>query len=95
MFLNGLEVAVKLEHITLSMIVDCKLNFQWHMRQAVMKGRRGTGIILYLLKYVSRGVLEEIYKLYMGPQFYYDVMIYHKYDAELKIDLIKVLESMW
>ena len=95
MFLYGLEAAVKLERKILSMIVDCKLNFQWHMRQAVMKARRGTGIIPYLLKYVSRGVLEEIYKLYMGPQLYYDDIIYHKYDAEFKVESTKKLESMW
>ena len=45
--------------------------------------------------FVEMGVLEQIYKPYIGLQLYYDDMIYHKYDAELKVDLIKELESMW
>ena len=76
------------------MILDSKLNFQTHIRQAVIKARRGTGIIPYLCKYVLRGVLDQIYKLYVRPHLYYDDIIYHKYDPELKLDFIKNLEPI-
>ena len=75
-------------------MLDSKLNFQSHIRQAVSKARRGTGIIPYLSKYVSRGVLYQIYKLYVRPHLYYDNIIYHKYDPELKLDFTKKLESI-
>ena len=35
------------------MILDPKLNFQNHIRQAVIKARRGTGIMSYLSKYIT------------------------------------------
>ena len=87
-FLNGSEVAVKSEYRILSMILDSI------QAQAVIKARRGTGIIPYLSKYVSRGVLDQIYKLYVRPHLYYYDIIYHKYDPELKLDFTKKLESI-
>ena len=78
----------------LIMILDSKLSFQSHIRQAVIKARRGTGIIPYLSKYVSRGVLDQIYKLYVRPHLYYDDINYHQYDPELKLDFTINLESI-
>ena len=94
MFLNRSEVAVRSEYKVLSMILDSKLNFESHIRQAVIKARRGNGIIPYLSKYVSRGVLDQLYKLYVRPHLYYDDIIYDKCDPELKLDFIKKLESI-
>ena len=53
---NGSEVAVKMEHKHLGMILDSKLNFHSHIREAIIKARRGIGIIRFLSKYVSRDV---------------------------------------
>ena len=89
--LNGSEVAVKSEHKILSMILDSKLNFQSHIRQAVIKERRCTRIIPCLSKYVSQGVLDQIYKLYVPPHLCYDDIIHHKYDPEFKLDFHPVL----
>ena len=60
-----------------------------------VKGRRETGIIRYLSKYVSRDpdVLDQICKLYVRPQVDYNDIIYHKYDPEYTLELIKRLES--
>ena len=93
-FFNASEVAVKSDHKILSMLLDSKLNFQSHIKQAVIKATRGTGIIPYLSKYVSWGVLDQIYKLYVRPHLYYDDIIYHKYDPEFKLDFPKKLESI-
>ena len=51
---SGSEVAVKTEHKHLDMMLDFKLNFKSHIREAIVKARRGIGIIRFLFKYVSR-----------------------------------------
>ena len=48
---------------------------------------------LVLSKYVARDVLDQIYKLYVGPHLDYGDIIYHKYDPEFKLDFTKRLES--
>ena len=85
LFFNRSEVALKTEHKHLGMILDSKLNFQSHIREAIIKARRDIGIILFLSKYVSRNVLEQIYKLYVRPHLDYGDIIYHKYDPEFII----------
>ena len=90
---NGSEVAVKMEHKHLGMIFDSKLNFHSHIREAIIKARRGVGIIRFLSKYVSRDVLDQICKLYVRPHLDYGDIIYHKYDPEFKLDFTKKLES--
>ena len=59
----------------------------------IVKVRRGIGIIRFLSKYVSRDVLDQIYKLYVRPHLDYGDIIYHKYDLEFKLDFAKRLES--
>ena len=92
-FFNGSEIAVKLEDKHLGMILDSKLNFHSHIREAIIKARRGIGIIRFLSKYVSRDVLDQIHKLYVRPHLDYGDIIYHKYDPEFKLDFTKKLES--
>ena len=94
MFFNGSEVAVKTVHKHLSIMLDSKLNFQSHIREAIIKARRGIGIIRFLSRCVSRDVLDQIYKFYVRPHLYYGDIIYHKYDPEFKLDFTKKLESI-
>ena len=75
------------------MILDSKLNFHSHMREAIIKARRGIRITRFLSKYVSRDVLDQIYKLYVRPYLDYGDIIYRKYDPEFKLDFTKKLES--
>ena len=93
MFFNGSEVAVKTEHKHLGMILDSKLSFQSHFREAIIKARKGIGIICFLSKYVSRDVLDQIYKLYVRPHLDYGDIIYHRHDPEFKLEFTKRLES--
>ena len=55
---NQSEVVKKDEHTLLGMISDSKLNFNNHLRETIIKERRGIGIIRYLSKYVSKNVLD-------------------------------------
>ena len=77
----------------LGMIPDSKLTFLSHIKKAIVKARRGIGIIRFLSKYVARDVLDQIYKLYVRPHLDYGDIIYHKYDPEFKLDFTKRLES--
>ena len=90
---NGSEVVVEAEHKHLGMILDSKLSFQSHIREAIIKTRKGVGIIRFLSKYVSRDLLDQIYKLYVRPHLDYGDIIYHRYDPEFKLEFTKRLES--
>ena len=93
LFFNGFETVVKAEHKYLGMILDSKLSFQSHVREAIIKARKGIGIIRFLSKYVSRDVLDQIYKLYVRPHLDYGDIIYHRHDPEFKLEFTKRLES--
>ena len=93
LFFSESEVVIKAEHKHLGMILDSKLTFLSHIKEAIVEARRGIGIIRFLSKYVSRDVLDQIYKLYVRPHLDYGDIIYHKYDPEFKLDFRKRLES--
>ena len=57
------EIKTSLEHKHLGMTLDKKLGFQSHIREAILKAWRGIGMIKYLSKYISREVLDQVYKL--------------------------------
>ena len=92
-FFNRSEVVIKMEHKHLGMILDSKLSFQSHVREAIIKARKSIGIIRFLSKYVSRDVLGQIYKLYVRPHLDYCDIIYHRHDPEFKLEFTKRLES--
>ena len=49
---------IKAEHKHLGMILDSKLTFLSHIEEAIVKARRGIGIIRFLFKYITRDVLD-------------------------------------
>ena len=71
------------EHKHLGILLDSKLDFKSHIRQAMLKAMRGIGMIKYLSKYVSWDVLDQIYKLYVRPHLVYGDLIYHRHDPEM------------
>ena len=76
------------------MILDHKLDFQSHMREVILKARRGIGLIKYLSKYVSREVLDQVYKLYIRPHLDYGDIIYHRFDPEMHLEITRKLEQV-
>ena len=92
-FFSGCEIVVKAEHKHLGMILASKLSFQSHVREAIIKARKGIRIICFLSKYVSRDVLDQVYKLYVRPHLDYGDIIYHRHDPEFKLKFTKRLES--
>ena len=93
LFSNESEAVIKREHKHLGMILDSKLTFLSHIKDAIVKARRGIGIIRFLSKYVTCDVLDKIYKLYVRPHLDYGDIIYHKYDPGFKLDFTIRLES--
>ena len=71
-------ISQTLEHKHLGMVLDSKLDFKSHLREAIVKARRGIGMMKHLSRYVSRDVLIQLYKLYIRPHFDYGDIIYHK-----------------
>ena len=71
------------------MILDSRLNFNSHVREKIISAGRGIGVIRYLSKYVSRDVLDQMYKLHMRPHLDYGDIIYHKHDPDLELDFKK------
>ena len=82
------DVVRKSEHNYLGMILD----FQSDSKGAIQKARQGIGMIRYLSKYVSRDVLDQIYKLYVRPYLDYGDIIYHKYDPQMHLNCTQRLE---
>ena len=91
--LGSSDIIAKIEHKHLGMILDSKLNFQSHIREVIVKARRGIGMIRYLSKYVSREVLDVIYKLHVRPHLDYGDIIYHKFDPEMRLTFTQRLEQ--
>ena len=81
-FLNESEVKIKDEQKHLGMILDSCLNFNSHLREKIISARRGIGVMRYLSKYVSHDVVDQMYKLYVRPHFYYGDIIYHEHDPD-------------
>ena len=75
------------------MILDSKLDFRSHTKEAIVRARRGIGMIRYLFKYVSRDVLDQIYKLYVRPHLDYGDIIYHRDDPQMQLNFTQRLEQ--
>ena len=86
-------ISKKSEHKHLGLILDTKLKFKSHIREAIVKARRGIGLLKHLSKYVSREVLDQIYKLYVRPHLDYGDIIYHKYDPDKQLNFTGKLEQ--
>ena len=77
------HVTRKDEQKNLGLILDSKLDFKSHIRQAILKARRGIEMIKYPSKYVAREVLGQFYELYVRPHLYYGDIICHRNDPEM------------
>ena len=73
--------------------MDSALNFHSHVKEKIVIARRGIGEIHHLSKYVTRDVLDQIYKLYVRPHLDYGDIIYHKVDLELSLDFTEKIEA--
>ena len=73
------EVVKKTEHKHLRIVLDEQLNFQGHIKEVISKARRGIGLIRHLSKFLSRHLLDQIYKLHVLPHLGFGDIVYHKH----------------
>ena len=79
----GSEVETVPHHKHIGLILDETFNFAEHIKEAIIKARRGIGIIRFLSKYVHRDVLDQMYKLYVRPHLDYGDVVYHNQNSSL------------
>ena len=65
------------------MILNETLNFAERIKEAIIKARRGIGIIRFLSKHVHRDVLDRMYKLYVRPHSDYGDFVHHNQNSSL------------
>ena len=87
------EISRVNEHKHLGIILDSPLNFQSHIRAAILKARRGIGLIWYLSQYVSRDVLNLAYKLYVRPHLDCGDIVIHRCDPEMMLGFTQKIEQ--
>ena len=75
------------------MILDSELNFYSHIKEKIVNAWKAIGVIRFMSKCVTRGVLDQMYKLYVRPHLDYADIIYHKYDPHMVLDFTKKLEA--
>jgi len=88
--LNDIPVARKEFTKHIGMYLDNYLNFNKHIKEAILTAQKGLSLLKYLSKYVSRDVLNLSYKLYVRPHLDYGDVIYHNQ----RKDLMKLLEQV-
>ena len=79
-YLNRKEVVAKTEQKYLGFIRDTQLNFNAHLKEVIGKATRDIGVIKFMSRYVTRDVLDQMYKLYVRPHLDYGDVLYHQYD---------------
>ena len=87
-------ISQTLERKHFGMVLDSKLDLKNHLRDAIVKARRGIGMMKHLSRHVSRDVLIQLYKLYVTPHLDYGDIIYHKYDLSMHLDFTDKLEQI-
>ena len=93
-YFNGKEAVAKTEQKHLGFILDKQLNFNTHLKEVNGEAKRGIGVIKFMSRYVTRDVLNQMYKLYVRPHLDYGDVLYHQYDPNFSLNLTTVLESV-
>ena len=75
------------------MILDSELNFYSHVKEKIVNARKAIGVIRFMSRYVTREVLDQMYKLYVRPHLDYGDIIYNKYDPHMVLDFTKKFEA--
>ena len=93
LYFNRSEVVLKHEQKHLGMILDSELNLHSHAKETVVSAWKAIGVIRFMSKYVTREMLDQMYKLYVRPHLDYGDIVYYKYDPHRVLDFTKELEA--
>ena len=87
---NDIPVARKSSTKHLGVILDERLSFREHVKEAIEKAKRCLALMRFLAKYVSSSILEKNYFMYVRPHLDYGDVIYHDQNK----DMMNLLESL-
>ena len=87
---NGIPVKRETHTQHLGAILDQRLSFRLHIDEKIKKANKGLGLLRFLSKYVTRSVLDKVYKMYVRPHLDYCDIIYHNQHK----DSMQLLESV-
>ena len=88
---NGIPVARKDSTKHLGLILDERLSFRLHIKEALQKAKKGLGLLKYMSRHVSRDVLDTMYKMYIRPHLDYADVIFHGQIQE-SMDLLESIQ---
>ena len=91
---NGSLFPISDDHKHLGFFLNRELKFLRHVKEAITKARKGMGVIRFMGKYVTRDVVDQMYKLYVRSHLDYGDVIYHIDDPEMNSSLTKRFESV-
>jgi hypothetical protein len=87
---NGIPVARESSTKHLGVVLDERLSFKEHVKEAIDKAKKGLALMRFLSKYVSSSVLEKTYIMYVRTHFDYGDVIYHDQNK----NIMNLLESI-
>ena len=87
---NDNNVATSEHQKHLGLILDSKLSFDHHLAEKIRKANQGIGLINRLRRYVPRRSLLTIYKSFIRPHLYGDII----YDCPENATFVQRLESI-
>ena len=93
---NDYQINVLNSQKHLGLILDEKLTLSKHVRAAIVKAKKGIGIIRFLSIYAARDTLDQMYKLFVRPHLDYGDVIYHDHNMSLsrKLESIQYEAAM-
>jgi hypothetical protein len=74
---NNIPVARRVSTKHLGIILDERLSFSEHIKEAITKAKKGLALMKFLSNKVSSRVLELTYTMYVRPHLDYGDVIYH------------------
>ncbi|MCH2390413.1 MAG: reverse transcriptase family protein, partial [Nitrospinales bacterium] len=77
LFFNSIPVARQNSTKHLGLILDERLTFTEHIKEAIEKAKKGVALMKFLANKVSSKVLELTYTMYVRPHLDYGDVIYH------------------
>ena len=72
------------------MILDEKLTFRKRIKEVIEKAKTSLGMMKYMSRYVTRKVLDQLYKMYVRPHLDYGDVIFHDQSQ----DIMNLLDSI-
>jgi hypothetical protein len=87
---NGIPVARETSTKHLGIILDERLTFRKHIKEAISKAKKGLSLMRFLSKYLTPKILDQTYKMYVRPHLEYGDVIFHDQLA----DMMDSLESI-